>query len=117
MKFSLILISVLASVAVTIAFPLDVARKSELHNAFENRATIEDIIDCFLNKKPCSSQEQKIKERALATMRNFGVCPSDVCTREDREEITEAMELLQRKHPDLWARLVASMFGIDIKGN
>ncbi|KAK7066330.1 hypothetical protein SK128_025027 [Halocaridina rubra] len=97
-----------------IPLPIEQEQNSALRNAFEDRATVESIIQCFVGKNPCTPQEKKIKERAQATMRNLGRCPDSYCTPEERAEINLAMELLERKHPDLWLRLIGSMFGIDL---
>ncbi|XP_068236086.1 uncharacterized protein [Palaemon carinicauda] len=86
-----------------------------LEKAFSHRPTIESIISCFVGKIQCSPIQQDIKSRALATMRNFGTCPSNMCTPQQRLEMESAMELLQSKHPDLWGRLVFSVLGIDLK--
>ncbi|XP_047485447.1 uncharacterized protein LOC125036685 [Penaeus chinensis] len=90
------------------------SRQVALINAFSDRKTVESIVDCFLGKKKCSPEEEKMRVRALATMRNFGSCPSNLCTPEEAAEMSTAMGLLADKYPDLWAKLIAAMFGIDL---
>ncbi|XP_066939760.1 uncharacterized protein [Macrobrachium rosenbergii] len=94
--------------------PAKVPAKTNLENAFDDRAVVESIIDCFTGKSSCSPQEKKIKDRAMATMKNLGRCPDSFCTEQERADMTQAMELLQTKHPDLWTKLIASMFGIPV---
>ncbi|XP_027218241.2 uncharacterized protein [Penaeus vannamei] len=90
------------------------ARQTALINAFSDRKTVESIVDCFLGKKKCSPEEEKMRVRALATMRSFGTCPPSMCTPEEAAEMSTAMGLLAEKYPDLWAKLIAAMFGIDL---
>ncbi|XP_071520550.1 uncharacterized protein [Panulirus ornatus] len=116
MKVVMVVVMVALLVGLASSAPERLSRKQALEKAFEDRSTVEAIIQCFLGNKTCTSEEKKIKERAMATMRNFGVCPDTMCTPEEREEMTRAMTLLQKKHGDLWAQLIASMFGIDITG-
>ncbi|XP_066939762.1 uncharacterized protein [Macrobrachium rosenbergii] len=102
--------------AVVLAAPdISAARMAELQSIFENRKYVEDIINCIVGRSKCNAEQQQIKDVAMATVRNFGRCPDSLCTDQDREEIEESMELLQARHPDLWTRLVASMFGIDLQ--
>ncbi|KAK8720808.1 hypothetical protein OTU49_013082 [Cherax quadricarinatus] len=110
---------VLLAVAVGMGVGVGVVGDSPLYTqsleeTFNDRATVESIIDCFLEKITCSPQQQKIKERAYAAMRNLGTCPRSLCTPKQQQEITRSMELLQQKHPDLFLQLIASIFGIDI---
>ncbi|KAK8720809.1 hypothetical protein OTU49_013083 [Cherax quadricarinatus] len=86
--------------------------RESLEEAFNDRAEIEKTIECFLNRIPCSRKQQKIKERALAAMRNGGTCPSTLCTPKQQQETAKSMELLQQNYPDLFLRLIASLFGI-----
>ncbi|XP_068236090.1 uncharacterized protein [Palaemon carinicauda] len=109
---SKIILLVLSAITFAGALPAKAPTKSNLENAFDDRAVVESIIDCFTGKAGCSPQEKKIKDRAMATMKNLGRCPDSICTDQERADMTVAMELLQRKHPDLWTKLIASMFGI-----
>ncbi|XP_066939758.1 uncharacterized protein [Macrobrachium rosenbergii] len=110
----LLVLSVL--VASSQGLPATGPQSSSLEKAFSHRPTIESIISCFVGKSPCSPAQQHIKSQALATMRNFGTCPDNVCSPQERREMERAMELLQSKHPDLWGSLIFAVLGIDIKG-
>lgn len=37
------------------------ARQAALINAFSDRKTVESIVDCFLGKKKCSPEEEKMR--------------------------------------------------------
>lgn len=37
------------------------ARQTALINAFSDRKTVESIVDCFLGKKKCSPEEEKMR--------------------------------------------------------
>jgi len=91
-------------------------RQQEVANAFSNRKVVEAMVDCFLDKKPCTAEEARIKRRAFATMRNFGTCPKNICSPAEQEEMEQSMELLRTKYPDLWLNLILSMFGVDLSG-
>ncbi|XP_064089841.1 uncharacterized protein LOC135203771 [Macrobrachium nipponense] len=110
----LLVLSVL--VASSQGLPATGRQSASLEKAFSHRPTIESIISCFVGKTQCSPEQQQIKSRALATMRNFGTCPDNVCRPQERIEMERAMELLQSQHPDLWAGLIFAVLGIDIKG-
>nr|XP_045597018.1 uncharacterized protein LOC123757447 isoform X1 [Procambarus clarkii]XP_045597019.1 uncharacterized protein LOC123757447 isoform X1 [Procambarus clarkii]XP_045597020.1 uncharacterized protein LOC123757447 isoform X1 [Procambarus clarkii]XP_045597021.1 uncharacterized protein LOC123757447 isoform X1 [Procambarus clarkii] len=97
-----------------VAAPQAATGRQTLENAFNDRATVEAIIQCFLGDRKCNPQEEKIKERALASLKNFGTCPSHLCTQAEQQEITRSMELLQSKHPDLWSKLILALLGINI---
>ncbi|XP_068236085.1 uncharacterized protein [Palaemon carinicauda] len=103
----------LALLSATLAAPQG---KQSLDEYFGNREQVESIISCFVNARPCNKLEQKIKDRAYATMSNFGNCPPPHCkTEEERQAMNKSMELLQSKYPDLWARLIGAMItGVDI---
>ncbi|XP_064089724.1 uncharacterized protein LOC135203713 [Macrobrachium nipponense] len=115
MDAKILLLLALATFLSTVSpLPAKVSVKPDLENAFDDRAVVESIIDCFTGKANCSPQEKKIKDRAMATMKNLGRCPDSFCTEQERTDMTHAMELLQTKHPDLWTKLIASMFGIPV---
>ncbi|XP_042222294.1 uncharacterized protein LOC121866592 [Homarus americanus] len=105
----MMVVVVVVVVGASEALPAKTPRKQSLENAFSDRATVEAIIDCFLNKKTCNEEEKAIKVRAMATMRNLGTCPLTLCTPQEQQDMTRSMELLEMKHPDLWGRLIASM--------
>ncbi|XP_066939757.1 uncharacterized protein [Macrobrachium rosenbergii] len=106
---------VLVLLSATLAAP---QTKQSIDDYFSDRQQVESIIACFVNDRPCNKIEQKIKDRAFATMRNFGQCPAPHCkTEEERQSMTRSMELLQSKYPDLWARLIGAMLlGVDVGG-
>ncbi|KAK3886194.1 hypothetical protein Pcinc_009653 [Petrolisthes cinctipes] len=109
-KYALVLLA--TALALVLAQPA--SHKTSLEAYFDDRTSVEAIIECFLHETMCNSEQAKIRERAMATMRNFGTCPKTMCTDKEKKEMTRAMTLLESKHPDLWNRLIASMFGIDL---
>lgn len=111
-SFSLALMALCLSMACILA--QEVPSKNELNKAFNDRAQVEKMIKCFVGKRTCTPEEDAIKKRAQAMMRNFGQCPANLCSKEDQKSMNHAMELLQAKHPDLFGRLVLAMFGIDL---
>jgi len=110
-SFPLALLVLCISVACILA--QGVPTKNELSKVFNDRAQVEKMIQCFVGKRTCTAEEEAIKKRAQAMMRNFGHCPDHLCTPEERKNMAHAMELLQSKHSDLFGRLVLAMFGID----
>lgn len=55
-----------------------------------------------------------VTERAMAAMQNMGRCPASLCTEQEQQEMTRAMELLQKDHRDLWIKLLVAMFDLDL---
>ncbi|KAK7066329.1 hypothetical protein SK128_025026 [Halocaridina rubra] len=97
-----------------VAKPMPRQSNSALENFFDQRPKVEAIISCFLGRTRCTQQQDYIRTRAIATMRNFGRCPDNLCTPQERMEMEQSMLLLQSKHPDLFVRLVASILNVNI---
>ncbi|XP_064122709.1 uncharacterized protein LOC135226635 [Macrobrachium nipponense] len=116
--FSLLVVLALVASAHALPTPADGHQPSKVaavEKIFNDRPAIEAIISCFMGKTECRPLQQSVKVRAIATMLNFGTCPKDLCSPEESQEMERSMELLQSKHPDLWARLIFSILGVDIK--
>lgn len=56
----------------------------------------------------------RVAVRAVAAMQNMGRCPETLCTEQQQREMTQAMELLQKHHRDLWIKLLVAMFDLDL---
>ncbi|XP_076053991.1 uncharacterized protein LOC143032809 [Oratosquilla oratoria] len=84
--------------------------KANIEQAFKNPKQVEDMIKCF-KTKICTPDQDYIRIRALAAMRNFGTCPETLCTPQEAEAMKVSMELLAAQNSLALGRLTLAMLG------